>query len=231
VKNVIFSVLGGLVGACIFLGTLVGLSRDTTQVPTVVDIQQSIVHIEGRVGEQPVEVCSGYVTAKSHTVVTAAHCFHDGVDLYANMHGKDYKLTVLRKGDPTWDAGPDLMELSVDGLVGDFPVGLTECTDKPQLGDTLAVFGSPLGWKNNVAFGHVSHVDFDISAIGVNPKYTSDFIGYDGQLFPGNSGGPAVELSKGCVVGIAEAIIGANPYSNYGLNVLTPITQLVNIHA
>lgn len=236
-KNVILSILGGIVGSLIVLCTLVGLSSDTTKVPSVATIQKSVVFLEVTHEGQTLMTCSGYVRQKDHSIVTAAHCVPPQIDDPANnlmvmatfQDGQKVPVKTIHRGDQSLQTGPDLAILSVDTVISTFPTGLVECKAPVQLGDTLGLFGAPLGINHNVSFGHVSNIDVDITQyVG---KANGHFIGYDGQAFPGNSGGPAVELSSGCVVGIAEFIMGGNEVSNYGINGLTPISALEKIGA
>jgi S1-C subfamily serine protease len=205
----------------VLIGGLVAAHPDPVNVPSVAEMQQSVVDIRGSKDGEDVLICSGYIRKKDHSIVTAAHCLDDGVAYRALINGKYVNVSVLKKGDQKWLTGPDLAL-----LVGDVPAtvaGLEECSSKAQLGNPLVEMGSPLGVKGGAAFGHLSNTGIDISEYFGEAPYSKHFLGFDGQQFKGNSGGPVVDYVNGCVVGIAEAVLGGE---SYGINLLTPISDL-----
>jgi S1-C subfamily serine protease len=235
IKNVL--VFTAIAIGCAGLAACIGYTSEQlkTSVPPVAELQKSVVDItiKETITGTPVGGCSGWVLKGSHNVVTAAHCMAtEDVTLYANFgDGVDHELKTVAVGDFNWKTGPDLAILTpTDDKSITFPVGLPVCTKPVQIGDFLGLFGSPLGIKSNVSFGYVSNVGIDVSGLSQgSPEFTKHFLGYDGQAFPGNSGGPAVKLNEGCVVGVAEFIFGGNG-SNYGINALTPIGDLEKLH-
>lgn len=224
-------------GVLIVLGVAGILSRPFhTTNPSVTELQKSVLNLQmtqpaADGSEVVVGVCSGWVLEGSHNVVTAAHCLEGGQVKADFGDGKYRKLKAVKIGDMSYETGPDLAILTPEDDTGiTYPVGLKTCTKPVQIGDPLALLGSPLGIRNNASFGHVSNTAVDVSDVATgNPDFLKHFIGYDGQLFPGNSGGPAISLNDGCVVGVAEFIIGANQMSNYGINGLTPIGDLAKL--
>jgi len=201
---------------------------EPVKTPSVVSLQQSVVEIT-LLGE----VCSGYVLKGTQEVVTAAHCLPDDdtAVLQVKFQGDNspHPFHVKKKGDHNFANGPDLALLYTNDTTIKWPVGLPSCSKPGALGDPLAMFGSPLGTSNNVSFGHLSNVAVDLTERLDGAPYAKNFIGYDGQAMPGNSGGPVVNLDTGCVVGVAEAILGANQVSNYGVNLATNINELGKI--
>lgn len=176
--------------------------------------------------------CSGWVKKGEHVVVTAAHCAEG--DPIAKLlidfgDGKMHPFHVQKFGDYDFRTGPDLMTLTTNDTTVPWPAGLAVCKFKPYYGERLNLLGGPLSYEKTISFGFVSNPSRNLvdhfPSLG---KYASDLIQYDGQLLPGNSGGPLVDSEFGCVMGSAELIAPAVPSFPYpyGLNFMTPISDL-----
>lgn len=168
--------------------------------------------------------CSGWVLGGTHTIVTAAHC--GGPNPMVDFgNGTYHPFKVDKLGDENWITGPDLMTLTTEDTSIIWPKGLPVCPFKPFYGEPLVLFGAPLGIKNSMTFGLVgnpSQQDFHVDR---------SFIQMDAKLLEGNSGGAAVDVDNGCVMGVAEVIHLADPEggSEYGIGFLTPASQLQEI--
>jgi S1-C subfamily serine protease len=120
-------------------------------------------------------------------LVTNRHVLEDlskgatSVDLY---QGDDkYKGTVVARG--TGDADVALIRIARD-----VPVlkDVSSSSADPEEGDTVLAYGSPLGLN-------------DTKTQGIISALRSDFIQFDAQVNPGNSGGPLLDRD-GDVIGI-----------------------------
>jgi serine protease Do len=95
------------------------------------------------------------------------------------------------------------------------PVARFGDSDSLRVGDSVMAMGCPLALSQSVTYGIVSNLDMIMS-----PRFVGQFeldgedvgslvkwIGHDAQIFPGNSGGPLVNL-RGEIVGINEIGVG-----------------------
>jgi serine protease Do len=112
------------------------------------------------------------------------------------------------------DALADIAVLKIkDG--GPFP--FAKFSDAPvSVGQEVLAMGSPLALSQSVTLGIVSNMDMTIPGLFWPARFVLDgedtgslvkWIGHDAQIFPGNSGGPLVNLD-GEIVGINEISFG-----------------------
>jgi serine protease Do len=97
-----------------------------------------------------------------------------------------------------------------------FPVARFGDSDALRVGDQVLAMGSPRALSQSVTLGIVSNVEmtfprlfwpFTFKLDGEDTGSLVKWIGHDAQIFPGNSGGPLVDL-KGEIVGINEISLG-----------------------
>ena len=136
-------------------------------------------------------------------VVTAAHVVDNvGQQVLLERNNGSWRAEVVAR-----DRGKDLAVLRVEGKpVGAKPLWQAPKANKPRVGDSLLLVGSPFGLGGSVTSGVVSRV---------RPKV----IQTDAAANPGNSGGPAVDR-KGRVVGVLVSGGGEN------INFAVPIARL-----
>lgn len=146
---------------------------------------------------------AGWVDDGQLYVVTAAHVVDAvGQQVLLERNNGSWRAEVVAR-----DGGRDLAVLRVDGKpVGAKPLWQRPLANKPRVGDTLVLIGSPFGLGGTVTSGVVSRV---------RPKV----IQTDAAANPGNSGGPAVDR-KGRVVGVLVSGGGEN------INFAVPIARL-----
>ena len=75
-------------------------------------------------------------------------------------------------------------------------------TRAPQVGESVAAFGFPLGLPLTVTKGSVSGLDRTIPIEGVSRR---NLVQTDTALNPGNSGGPLISTGTGQVLGLVDA--------------------------
>ena len=89
-------------------------------------------------------------------------------------------------------------------------------SDELEVGDQVLAMGSPLALSQSVTMGIVSNTEMVIPDVFAPFKFTLEgedvgsvvrWIGHDASIYPGNSGGPLVNL-KGEVIGINEISFG-----------------------
>ena len=134
----------------------------------------------------------GYIVTTAHVVdgpdslkVTSS----DGTTRSAELVGKDDATDVA------------VIKVDPDGLtLHPLELGSSEALD---VGDAVAVIGSPLGCAESLSTGIVSGLDRTIEA--PNGFTVSHAIQIDAAVNPGNSGGPVLD-ANGEVIGIADQI-------------------------
>jgi len=128
------------------------------------------------------------------------------IKIFLVQNGKRYDAELI-DFNSTWDVALIKSDINCDSFDFDTQINVGE--------DILAV-GSPHGFENNVTFGTVGSLDKSIYTYKGAPNYM--FV--DLSAFPGNSGGPIINVSNGKVVGMLTAIVSSQ--GDYGLNAGLP---------
>jgi S1-C subfamily serine protease len=146
---------------------------------------------------------AGWVEDNQLYVVTAAHVVQGpGQKVTLKRNSGSWSAEVVR-----WNRERDLAVLRVEGKpAGAKPLWQQPKPNKPRVGETLVLVGSPFGLGGTVTSGVVSRVQ-------------KNEIQTDAAANPGNSGGPAVDR-KGRIVGVLVAGGGQN------INFAVPISRL-----
>jgi S1-C subfamily serine protease len=135
--------------------------------------------------ETPIGGGSGFAawTEGGDTILlTANHVVEGYSDVTVKRKGASWRGAVVETDDTN-----DLATIRVSGMVAD-ALWQVPKTAFPKVGDTLVLFGSPLGYEGTVTQGIVSRV-------------TYREIQTDAPANPGNSGGPAI-TENGDVAGV-----------------------------
>lgn len=146
---------------------------------------------------------AGWIEDGQLYVVTAAHVVDSvGQQVLLERNNGSWGAEVVGR-----DRDRDLAVLRVEGKpVGAKPLWQKPAANKPRVGDSLLLIGSPFGLGGTVTSGVVSRV---------RPKS----IQTDAAANPGNSGGPAVDRN-GRIVGVLVSGGGEN------INFAVPIGRL-----
>lgn len=150
-------------------------------------------------GQGKVAVGAGVIVRADGLVVTAAHV----------VAGADRVAVKLERGDPVaakvafLDVASDLALLRID----DPPPGLVPArlgdSDRVRKGETVYVFGNPVGLERSLSVGVVSGRHLLPHVVGGTVE--AEVIQTDAALNPGNSGGPFFN-SRGEIIAIAQLI-------------------------
>ncbi len=183
--------------------------------PSLVRIH--VVSTDYRDGREVKEESTGsgvVISAEGH-VITNHHVAGHAVRARCTLaDGRDVEATLVGT-----DALADLavLKLRDEDLGGKRPpVASFGDSAGLRVGDTVLAMGSPLAFAPSVTRGIVSNVALTLPVALGSGRFTLEgeetgalvkWIGHDAQIFPGNSGGPLVDLG-GRIVGINEVSFG-----------------------
>ncbi len=153
------------------------------------------------------------ITAEGH-VVTNHHVAGRGARFVCTLSDKTERDADLVGSDPL----SDISVIKLHGQDGSiFASARFGDSDKLAVGDRVLAMGSPLAFSQSVTLGIVSNTELiipeflkpyaSITLEGEDVGSIVRWIGHDAAIFPGNSGGPLVDM-QGAVVGINEINLG-----------------------
>lgn len=165
--------------------------------PAVVTITNSSAELGAQ--EVPSGVGSGFIIDAEGHVVTNEHVVSGADELTVQfLDGTSVPATVVG-GDELQDIAVLQLDLS-DGEEVPGTVAFGD-SDAVRPGERVVAIGSTLGeFTNTVSDGTVGAIDRELGS-------TSNLIQHDAEIYPGNSGGPLLNLA-GEVVGVNFAGVG-----------------------
>ncbi len=156
---------------------------------------------------------SGVIISKEGHVITNHHVAGHATRLVVILSTNEEIPADLVGTDPLADIS--VLKLKSDGK-REFPTVEFGDSDAMRVGDSVLAMGSPLALSQSVTLGIVSNVKMVMPEAFSSSRFTLDgedvgslvrWIGHDADIYPGNSGGPLVNL-KGQVIGINEISFG-----------------------
>jgi serine protease Do len=182
--------------------------------PALVRIEVvSTQYYEGREWKYQSSGSGVIVTPEGH-VVTNHHVAGHATRLKCTLSNKEELEAELIARDPLTDIAI-IKLLPPEPRV--FPVAEFGDSSAVRVGDSVLAMGSPLSLSQSVTMGIVSNTELVlpewVSRSGSLREDGEDvgalvrWIGHDAQIFPGNSGGPLVDL-QGRIIGINEISLG-----------------------
>lgn len=205
---------------CLAFLALAGVRADEAiPAKTLADIKAATAFI--KVDQGPIQATgSGFlikVDGKTGYLITNHHVVvHQGPALppakyTVVLHSGTKKEQVLRAELLASDPDPN-RDLAVLKVTGDNLPSPLDLAQKVELAETLPVFmfGFPFGQALSLTKGHPAMTigKGSISSLRLNERDEVGVIQIDGDLNPGNSGGPVVD-DKGRLVGVAVARVRA----------------------
>ncbi len=178
-------------------------------------IRIHVVSVWDNQGREVKEESSGsgvIITAEGH-VVTNHHVAGRAKRLVCTLSNKEEVEADLIGTDPVSDIS--VIKLR-NPIKQKYPFVEFGNSDDLQVGDRILAMGSPLALSQSVTLGIVSNTEMVIPDVFMPFKFTLEgedvgsvvrWIGHDAAIYPGNSGGPLVNL-KGEIVGINEISFG-----------------------
>ena len=178
-------------------------------------IRIHVVSVWDNQGREVKEESSGsgvIITAEGH-VVTNHHVAGRAKRLVCTLSNKEEVEADLIGTDPISDIS--VIKLR-NPIKQKYPFVEFGDSDDLQVGDRILAMGSPLALSQSVTMGIVSNTEMVIPDVFMPFKFTLEgedvgsvvrWIGHDAAIYPGNSGGPLVNL-EGEIVGINEISFG-----------------------
>jgi len=189
---IITAVFGGYLGADVVIRSC----DPPSAVKVVSDNMQSLVYLEIYAGHPTDGIylagsASGVVISEDGLIATARHVTEYAVQIKVFLQdGREFivdDLDYFEKGDLGLIKIPKVRNLKTAKL-GDY--------DSVRVGEQVVVMGSPLGIRDTITFGIVSHTKRESSYFSEYP-----LLQLDAAAYPGNSGGPIFNLN-GELIGI-----------------------------
>lgn len=140
---------------------------------------------------------SGVLVDGEGHVVTAAHVVQLADEIDVEFPGGETTTARVEASDPA----ADLALLRIEKMPAKPVISPLGDSDSVSVGDQIFVVGSPLGLQNTLTVGYVgARVTDESTGSDLVP---SELLQTDAAVQPGNSGGPAFDLS-GQVIGIVS---------------------------
>lgn len=165
---------------------------------------------------------SGFVVSKAGDILTNAHVVQSAKEVKVSFDGKtEYTARVVAS-----DRGLDVALLRVEKVPNGLlkPLALGSLAGQ-EVGDPVAVIGSPFGLNRTLTTGIISALDRNIP--GLDGFQIGKVIQTDAAINPGNSGGPLID-GRGRVIGINSQIISPSEASA-GVGFAVPIDSVRKI--
>lgn len=162
----------------------------------------SVVTIYTRTGNEMSTQGTGFVYNENGHVLTNYHVVSGSVEnLYVKYHDDTWAKADKLGEDPHTDLAV------IDPHRDETPPPLQFRYEKPDVGETVHVIGSPRGLDGSLTSGVVS--GNNRTSPSASNYVVPDMIQIEASLNQGNSGGPIID-ETGAVIGVARATSGEN---------------------
>ena len=158
---------------------------------------------------------SGVITSKDGIVITNHHVAGKATRLTCRLYNGEEIMADLVGADAMTDLA--VLKLRLEerkNLAANLEVAKFGNSDEVKVGDICYAMGSPAGLSQSITRGIVSNLAMispfrgSFRLDGENVGELVRWLGHDAIIFPGNSGGPLVDI-KGRIIGINEVGIGS----------------------
>ncbi|HTS78959.1 MAG TPA: PDZ domain-containing protein [Myxococcaceae bacterium] len=180
--------------------------------PALVQIIVLTTHTEGGRERKSGATGSGAIISPEGHVITNHHVVGRATSIRVVLPTREELGASLVGTDPLSDIAVIQLDLSKRPKGSPpLPVAVFGASEAVRVGDTVLAMGCPLSLSQAVTRGIVANVDLrvprPVELEGENVGSVVKWIGHDAQIFPGNSGGPLVNL-EGEIIGINELVMG-----------------------
>jgi serine protease Do len=210
----------GLVG-CAKVGQPAVVAKEQAAVESVAErVKASLVRIkvvspeyyEGR-EQKSISFGSGSIISADGYVITNHHVAGKAVGLVCTMPNREEIPAILIGTDAATDIAVIKLQPSEPTT---FPFVEFGDSDQVRVGDRVLALGSPVALSQSVTMGIIANTAMITPPTFGNYEFELDgevvgdlvrWIGHDAAIFPGNSGGPLVNL-EGQIIGVNEIGLG-----------------------
>lgn len=158
---------------------------------------------------------SGAIISEDGHIVTNHHVAGRGRRLICRLYDGEEVDAVLVAADPLTDIAVVKLDLTRRRGKGRLQPAQFGDSDRLKVGDGVLAMGCPAGLSQSVTKGIVSNTQLMLPSFSGELREEGEavgsvvrWIGHDAVIYPGNSGGPLVNL-KGEIVGINEIAFGS----------------------
>ena len=158
-------------------------------------------------------------------IITAGHVVPTDetlTEILITFDNKNFIPATFLTSDPTIDSGA----IRADRIPSNIPTLQFSNSDTVEVGDIVAVIGSPEGFHDTATVGRVSNVHQSIN--DVNMPAWNDIIFVDADILEGSSGGMVIGTDN-LVVATIMGVTGQHADIGVGENAACPSNKIVNM--
>lgn len=158
-------------------------------------------------------------------IVTAAHVIPPELTLDVDITFDNktlYKATVVA-AEPNFDAGI----LSCPQIMNSIPTVELGDSNNVEVGDIVAVIGSPEGFHDTATVGRITNVHQSLGQAAPTPAWR-DIIFIDADILEGSSGGMVIG-TDGKVYGLIMGVTGQHSDVGVGQNSACPSNKIIEL--
>lgn len=181
--------------------------------PALVRIKVVVPDYDDGREEKFIAFGSGTIISEDGYVMTNHHVAGKVVQVICTMANREEIPATLVGTDPATDIAIVKLQPKTPTK---FPFAGFGDSSKVKVGDTVMALGSPAALSQSVTLGIISNTemitpaswgDYEFELDGESVGELVRWIGHDAAIYPGNSGGPLIDLN-GDIIGVNEIGIG-----------------------
>jgi putative serine protease PepD len=161
----------------------------------------------------------------NNIIVTAGHVVPTDetlTEILITFDNKNFIPATFLTSDPTIDSGA----VRAERIPSNIPTLQFANSDTVEVGDIVAVIGSPEGFHDTATVGRVSNVHQSIN--DVNMPAWNDIIFVDADILEGSSGGMVIGTDN-LVYGTIMGVTGQHADIGVGENAVCPSNKITNM--
>ena len=161
----------------------------------------------------------------NNIIITAGHVVPTDetlTEILITFDNKNFIPATFLTSDPTIDSGA----VRAERIPSNIPTLQLANSDTVEVGDIVAVIGSPEGFHDTATVGRVSNVHQSIN--DVNMPAWNDIIFVDADILEGSSGGMVIGTDN-LVYGTIMGVTGQHADIGVGENAVCPSNKITNM--
>ncbi len=161
----------------------------------------------------------------NNIIITAGHVVPTDetlTEILITFDNKNFIPASFMTSDPTIDSGA----IKAERIPSNIPTLQFANSDTVEVGDIVAVIGSPEGFHDTATVGRVSNIHQSIN--DVNMPAWNDIIFVDADILEGSSGGMVIGTDN-LVYGTVMGVTGQHADIGVGENAVCPSNKITNM--